>query len=164
MIYTYNFYEIRVISLSCKIVDEYWPEPLSSSKKKLGGHNIQVCRKKPWFFARLNRSSSKGEKLPKFTTVEPIPRSFHSKYEPNSLWCFLLPLPAILGSKKIGLYKISAKLRNTQVFELFRYHPDGHFLSIKPLKDVSIPLKLVSNKFFRVIDRNHVGIQDFFYD
>ncbi|KAI9247041.1 hypothetical protein BY458DRAFT_494659 [Sporodiniella umbellata] len=50
------------------------------------------------------------------------------------------------------------------VSELFRYHPDGHFLSRKPLTDVSAPLRLVASKLFRAMDRNHVAIQDFFYN
>ncbi|KAI9252081.1 hypothetical protein BY458DRAFT_582703 [Sporodiniella umbellata] len=95
--------------------------------------------------------------------VDLMPRSFHNS-EPNPLECLMLPLPAILGSRKIGPFKLSTKLRNAQVSELFRYHPDGHFLSRKPLTDVSTPLRLVANKFFRAMDRNHVAIQDFFYN
>ncbi|KAI9279393.1 hypothetical protein BY458DRAFT_488036 [Sporodiniella umbellata] len=95
--------------------------------------------------------------------VDSMPRSFHNS-EPNPLECLLLPLPAILGSRKIGPFKLSTKLRNAQVSELFRYHPDGHFLSRKPLTDVSTPLRIVANKLFRAMDRNHVAIQDFFYN
>ncbi|KAI9251550.1 hypothetical protein BY458DRAFT_562408 [Sporodiniella umbellata] len=91
-----------------------------------------------------------------------MPRSFH-KSGTNPLECLLLPLPAILGSRKIGPFKLSTKLRNAQVSELFRYRPDGHFLSKKPLTEVSTPLRLVANKLFRAMDRNHVAIQDFFY-